>query len=373
MVRVAIIGAGIVGSAIAYELSRVRGLEVIVLEKNPAHEWGATGAALGVLLGGLSQKRSGKHLQLRQASLKRWDSLVSELEAITGQPLPYNRHGILELCFDPQAWTKWQGIQPDRQAQGFPLVLWSVAEVQARYPEVAIEGLVRGVFSAQDRQIAPIPVTQELRQAAQQQGAQFYFQAQLDPLVATSGRVMQLSWQNQVDQQSQEIDVLVIAAGLGSTSLTAALSEKIQLQPVLGQAIHYRCITPITQNWPVIQGQDIHLVPVLSSFQASPEFWVGATVEFPADTLAPEQLDPTRLLHLQAQALEMFPFLAQAEVITTWSGMRPRPVNRPAPIIEPLANYENVYLATGHYRNGILLAPITAQLIATEITQILQP
>ncbi|WP_322879403.1 NAD(P)/FAD-dependent oxidoreductase [Pseudocalidococcus azoricus] len=371
--RVGIIGAGIVGSTMAYELSRIPGLEIIILEKNPPNHWEATGAALGVLLGGLSQKRGGKHLQLRQASLKRWDTLISELEAITGQPLPYNRHGILELCFDCQAWTKWQGIQGDRQTQGFPLALWSVAEVQAHYPEVATGGLVGGIFSAQDRQIAPIPVTQALRQAAQHQGAKFHFQAQLEPMVTSSGQVRQLSWQHQADQQSQEIDVLVIAAGLGSSSLTAELAATIPLQPVLGQAIHYRCPTPLTQNWPVIQGHDIHLVPILHSSPASPEFWVGATVEFPVDSFAPEQPDPVKLSQLQAQALDLFPFLAQAEVVTTWSGIRPRPVNRPAPIIEPLANYENVYLATGHYRNGILLAPITAQLIATEITQILQP
>jgi glycine/D-amino acid oxidase-like deaminating enzyme len=53
--------------------------------------------------------------------------------------------------------------------------------------------------------------------------------------------------------------------------------------------------------------------------------------------------------------------IAQAEVLRTWSGLRPRPVGQPAPVIKPLGNISNVILATGHYRNGVLLAPATAQ------------
>ncbi|MEL7144673.1 MAG: FAD-dependent oxidoreductase, partial [Cyanobacteria bacterium J06573_11] len=52
---------------------------------------------------------------------------------------------------------------------------------------------------------------------------------------------------------------------------------------------------------------------------------------------------------------------ANAKVLSTWSGLRPRPVGQPAPVIKPLGNLENVTLATGHYRNGVLLAPATAQ------------
>lgn len=67
------------------------------------------------------------------------------------------------------------------------------------------------------------------------------------------------------------------------------------------------------------------------------------------------------------QAIAFCPALAQATVIKTWSGLRPRPEGRPAPVIEPLPGYNNVLLATGHYRNGVLLAPATAQIIAQMI------
>lgn len=369
MLRIGILGAGIVGSAIAYELSRIPGLEVIVLEKNPADHWEATGAALGVLLGGLSQKRSGKHLHLRQASLKRWDTLIPELETITGQTLPYNRNGIIELCFDSQAWGKWQRIQLDRVNQGFPLALWSVAELAARYPEVNTPGLVGAIHSTQDRQIQPILATQALRQAAIIHGATFYYQANVHPLHATSGPILELSWHCLNQEFTQPIDALIMTAGLGTIALTESLTTPIPLQAVLGQAIHYRHPQPIHDQWPVIQGADIHLVPISTGDYPGQDFWIGATVEFSENPEIFPTTDPNQLSQLHTQAKTIFPFLNQAAVIHTWSGLRPRPIGRPAPIIEPLASFENVYLATGHYRNGILLAPITARLIAQQITQ----
>ncbi len=63
------------------------------------------------------------------------------------------------------------------------------------------------------------------------------------------------------------------------------------------------------------------------------------------------------------QAIALCPALAEASIVRTWSGLRPRPEGRPAPIIDRLPGFSNVLLATGHYRNGVLLAPATAQMI----------
>jgi glycine/D-amino acid oxidase-like deaminating enzyme len=73
--------------------------------------------------------------------------------------------------------------------------------------------------------------------------------------------------------------------------------------------------------------------------------------------------DPTALEAVWQGAIELCPGLAGAEILQTWSGLRPRPVDRSAPIIEKWADYDNVIVATGHYRNGVLLAPATAQVV----------
>lgn len=84
MSRVIIIGCGVIGATIAYELSQIPELKITVLDKE-APAKASTGAALGVLMGIVSQKLKGRNWQLRENSIKRYETLIPELEAMTGQ------------------------------------------------------------------------------------------------------------------------------------------------------------------------------------------------------------------------------------------------------------------------------------------------
>ena len=98
MTEIAIAGCGVVGAAIAYELSRLPNLKITLFDENfPAS--GATKAALGVLMGVISQKTQGRAWKLRQTSLERYETLIPELESLTGYSIPYNRQGIVLLHF----------------------------------------------------------------------------------------------------------------------------------------------------------------------------------------------------------------------------------------------------------------------------------
>jgi glycine oxidase len=161
-----------------------------------------------------------------------------------------------------------------------------------------------------------------------------------------------------------DVDWIVVAAGLGSTPLTSALEQTVDIRPVLGQALHLRVERPLGHPdfQPVITGHDVHIVPL-----GERDYWVGATVEFPnqaGDAIA----EPVLLETLRQDAIAFCPALTDATILRTWSGKRPRPEGRPAPIIGQLPGYNNVLLATGHYRNGVLLAPATAQVIRDAIS-----
>jgi glycine oxidase len=123
MSKIVIIGCGIVGAAIAYELSLIPGLEITVIEKynTPATE--ATGAALGVLMGAISQKRKGRDWRFRSTSLQRYQSLIPELEAKTGLKISVNRQGILKLLFTGENLEKWHKLREFRAAEGWELVI----------------------------------------------------------------------------------------------------------------------------------------------------------------------------------------------------------------------------------------------------------
>ncbi|MEG5000363.1 NAD(P)/FAD-dependent oxidoreductase [Microcoleus sp. B4-D4] len=350
MVRVAIIGCGIIGASIAFELSKFPELKVTVFDKQPP-ALGSTGAALGVLMGVISHKTKGRNWQLRESSLQRYETLIPELEAVTGRKIPFNKQGILMLCAEGEDLSKWEKLAAIRESQGWKLELWNVQQVRDRNPHLSVNNnIIAGIYSPQDRQVDPTALTLALVDAAERNGVIFKFGVEVEgAAIAASG----------------EFDRLIISAGLGSATVTASLNQLIDIRPVLGQALHLRLKNPLGNPdfRPVITCDDVHIVPL-----ANQEFWVGATVEFPENG-GEIEANADMLEEVMARAIALCPALAEAEILRKWSGLRPRPEKRPAPIIETLPGNSHVLIASGHYRNGVLLAPATARSIREAILQ----
>ncbi|WP_199247141.1 FAD-binding oxidoreductase [[Phormidium] sp. ETS-05] len=397
MTKIAIIGCGVVGGAIAYELSQLQGAEITVLDQNgPAS--GATSASLGVIMGVSSQKVKGRAWQLRSSSLQRYDSLIAELEvsigsAASAKPIRYNRHGIMMLCFCEEEMAKKRSLADLRRQQGFNLEILSPQEIRSRCPQLGdLPNLVGGVYSPDDRQVDPVALTEALVTAAKIRGVDFQFGVKVTDFVYEGPpgqqQVTQIHFVTQrtgvaltpnpspkmgegeavfpspslgegpgVRAQGQiDVDLVVVAAGLGSTPLTAQLGRSVDIGPVLGQALHLRLNQTLGNPdfQPVITGDDVHIVPL-----GGGDYWVGATVEWVSD--AGELVPQVEAIEtVRQQTIAFCPQLADAVLVKQWFGLRPRPQERSAPIISPLSGYTNVILATGHYRNGILLAPATA-------------
>ncbi|MGI0487743.1 NAD(P)/FAD-dependent oxidoreductase [Pantanalinema rosaneae CENA516] len=359
MTKVVIIGCGVIGAAIAYELSQVPGLTVTVCDREtPAQA--ATGAALGVLMGAISQKAKGRKLQMRLSSIQRYNTWIPQLEQATGHKIPFNQQGILRLCFEGEDLASWRSLQEIRQQQGWRLQILDRAQLQADYPQLNLEGVIAGIYSPDDRQLDPTVLTKALVAAATQNGVTFHFHTTVTGIdrQPTSDSSLQRCDQVQTSKGAIAADWCVIAAGLGSTPFTEQLHQPVEIRPVLGQAMQVRLDQPMGHPdlQPAINGNDTHIVPL-----GNGAYWLGATVEFPTHSnSAALQPDPTRLETVRQTAIALCPAFSTATVQRTWFGLRPRPEGRPAPVIELLPGYHNILLATGHYRNGILLAPATA-------------
>jgi glycine/D-amino acid oxidase-like deaminating enzyme len=370
MKEVTVIGCGIVGAAIAYELSLVTQLKITVLDRYPPAQ-GATGAALGVLMGAISKKVKGRAWQLREASMQRYETLIPELEMLTGRQIPFNRQGILMLCFAGEDLASWKDLAATRCSQGWPLEIWDTAQVQSQCPQLHNESMIAGIYSPQDRQIDPSAITEALVAAAQQNGVTFNFGVAVEGVSSSppDADSLRICHQIYTNVGLLNVDWLVVASGLGTTLLTADLEQPIDIKPVLGQGLHLRVEAPLgnPEFQPVITGDDVHLVPV-----GRGEYWVGATVEFPNE-VGEVVADSESLEQVRQKAIAFCPALANATLIRTWSGQRPRPQNQSAPIIGQLPGYRNVLLATGHYRNGVLLAPATAQRIRDQLLDSCDP
>lgn len=365
MTKVVIIGCGVVGATIAYELSQIPELNITVIDKqSPAQ--GATSASLGVVMGVITRKIKGKAWKLRESSIRRYETLIPELETITQRKVPYNRQGILALCLPEDDLESWQELLEIRRSQGWQLEIWDIEKVKANCPHLNVEKIKGAVYSPQDRQVNPTALTLALVEAAQRNGVNFHFNVNVLEIESTEslGENLLAAGRIKIINGDIDFDWLVISAGLGSTPLIASLQNQIDIKPVLGQALHLRLPHQLgnADFQPVISGDDIHIVPL-----GEGDYWVGATVEFPVDGNSEIVIDASQLEVVKEEAIAFCPPLAQATIIRTWSGLRPRPEGRPAPIIGNLPGYRNILLATGHYRNGILLAPATAQAIREAI------
>lgn len=362
MTNIVIIGCGVIGAAIAYELSQVPGLRITVCDRDtPARA--ATGAALGVLMGAISQKAKGRNLQMRLSSIQQYNTWIPQLEQATGCKIPFNQQGILRLCFEGEDLNFWRSLLEIRQKQGWTLQLLDRVQLQTDYPQLNLERVTAGIYSPDDRQLDPTALTQALVKAASQNGVTFQFNTMVTGIEPQLGQTTsdishQSGYQVQTSNGALSADWCVIAAGLGSTPLTKMLHQAVDIRPVLGQAMQVQLdqVLGHPHLQPAINGDDVHIVPL-----GNGKYWLGATVEFPATAdLATLQPDPERLETVRQKAIALCPALSSATVQRTWFGLRPRPEGRPAPIIEALPGYHNLLLATGHYRNGILLAPATA-------------
>ncbi|NMG07251.1 FAD-dependent oxidoreductase [Brasilonema sp. UFV-L1] len=374
---VVIIGCGVVGATIAYELSKVKGLKITVVDQQlPAQA--STGAALGVLMGVISQKTKGKAWQMRQTSIQRYETLITELEPLTDRTIHFNRQGILMLLSEgfmsdsekeDAGISEWKKLQEIRQSQGFSLEIWDTAKLKQVCPHVNNDQIVGAVYSPCDRQVDPTALTLALIDAAKHNGVDFKFGVQVSGTqpqsVSPSEKEDSEKYCSQLETTEGKItaDWFVVAAGLGSSLLSTQLKQMIDIRPVLGQALCVRLGDSLGNPdfQPVITGDDVHIVPV-----GGGDYWIGATVEFP--TNKDELIADRELLELvRKQAIAFCPDLATATTIRTWSGLRPRPERRPAPVIGKLPGYRNILFASGHYRNGVLLAPATAYAICEMI------
>src|ERR687886_1553102 len=375
MVRVAIIGCGIVGASIAFELSQFPELKVTVFDKQPPAQ-GSTGAALGVLMGVISHKTKGRNWQLRETSLQRYETLIPELEAVTGRKIPFNKQGILMLCSEGEDLSKWEKVIATRRCQGWQLELWDVERVRDRCPHLYLnDKIIAAIYSPQDRQVDPTALTLALVDAAELQGVIFEFGVEVEGITQLNSQVSQIQLPSSIAVNKscgtarmpviENFDRLIVCAGLGSAAVTASLNELVDIRPVLGQALHLLTPNPVGNPdfSPVVTCDDVHIVPL-----GNQEFWVGATVEF-SENGGEIQADAGMLEPVMGGARSLCPPFAKAEIIRKWSGLRPRPEGRPAPIIGTLPGNDRVFIASGHYRNGVLLAPATARSIREMVLQ----
>jgi glycine oxidase ThiO len=331
--EIIVIGGGIIGLSIALEL-HWRGLSVQVLTKSNIEA--AAQAAAGMLAPQAEEIPPSPLLDLCLWSRSLYKGWTTKLSEITGLDPGYWECGILAPRYQQLNSIDWQ----------------SIAQLQKRLPRNLLGSEVTGGhWFAQDGQVNNRSLYQTLQAAAQIAGIEVVSNIEVRAFERKSDQIEHLI----TNQGVFSADRYILATGAWSGQLLS-----IPVIPRKGQLLALQ--VPDIQELPletVLFGEEVYIVP-----RRDGRIVIGATSEdvgfLPGNT-------SLGVAGLMAKAVRLCPQLAQYPVQEQWWGFRPAtPDDQP---ILGASQYSNLTLATGHYRNGILLAPATAQLIANELTQ----
>src|SRR5262249_23641286 len=253
----------------------------------------------------------------------------------------------LDLAFSSRDAELLDRLVARRQEQGFAVELLDADSVRARHPEVN-PAVRRGAWFADDRAVNNVRLAEALHASARAHGVEVRTGAAVTRLVAQHQRVAAL----EAGGESFVPGHLIVAAGAWAAEIGGLLGVKIPVRADRGEMAAVRPAAPLalTLSW-----HDGYLVP-----RRNGEVLIGSTS---ARGVTEKLVTARAAATLLGRAVRMVPALADAALVRTCAGLGPlSPLRRP--IIGPPRGFANLTLAIGHPRSGILLAPITAKLVA---------
>ena len=347
MTDVVVAGGGLIGLSVAWR-SAQRGLSVTVVDDAPGT--GASYAAAG-MLAPVTEAAYGEEALLRLCldSLQRYPGFVAELASAGGVEVPVRAAGTLLVGFDEDDVRALRALNAFQQELGLETETLTGRECRRREPSLTprVRG---GLHVPGDHAIDPRELHRALLAAAAAAGVRV-LRAGIESVRVEAGRATGLRL---ADGAELSGDAVVLALGAGSASLPGAPS--LPIRPVKGQILRLRGAAGLLTGTvrALVRGRQVYLVPY-----AGDRLVVGATVEergFDAAVTAGGVHD---LLH---DAIDVIPGLTELELVETLARWRPGSADN-APLLGP-SELPGLVLATGHYRNGVLLTPVTGDAIA---------
>jgi glycine oxidase len=346
---VAIAGGGVIGGAIALELARA-GLRVAVFDRQqPGQE--ASWASAGILSPAPENPGMVVMVPLGKASLGLYPEFVAQVEEISGKNTGFRLKGTLEALFSHD--TKAELSTIIALHHGLGLKAEPLRAEDARELEPALsEEVEAAVLRPEEGSIDNRALTAAILKAAQRSGAEVFSGNGAKAIWREGNRCAGLVLQN----ERVEAKWTVIAAGCFS-AMIEGIAPYAPVRPAKGQMAALRADDLKMER--VLWSEKIYLVP-----RNDGRILAGATIEYAGFD---KRTTAGGIEKILSAAIDLAPDLANARIEETWAGLRPDSPDH-LPILGP-TDIDGLLMATGHFRSGILLAPITARLVREWIVE----
>lgn len=348
---VLIIGGGVIGLSLARELHRLKAGRIAIVERGELGRE-ASYAAGGMLAPNAENEAVDDFYRVCDRSRSMFPTLAEELLAETGVDIELDRSGTLYTAFT-EADSEHLGLRFERQvAAGIPVE--KLDAPQALEAEPGLSPKVReSLYLRNDWQVENRRLLAALAEYAKRNGIEIVENSSVGSLI-TEGP----------DARGALVNGGVLSAGVtvlatGAWTSVIKIGDAVmplKVRPIRGQMVSFMPANRMFKR--VIYSPRGYLVP-----RADGRILAGATVE---DVGFDKRTTDLAIEQLRATAIEIGPGLAAENISEKWSGLRPF-AGQGHPIIGAIPGHDNLFVATAHYRNGILLAPVTAKLLAERI------
>jgi len=350
---VAIVGGGLIGCSIASELSK-ENLRIIVLDRQqPGQE--ASWAAAGMLSPAPHSPQDIPLVPLAKESLRLYPKFVREIEEHSGTSVGYAGKGAFHIFFGSSGEAERDGMVSEHKRLGLDCEPVPVGD--ARRSENALTSeMSAAALLPYEGIVEPRRLMEAIVAANRNRGVEIRSDFNATSLVVDRGRCTGIRGNGEVILAKQ----LVMAAGCFSGSIISETKDfpgRLPVRPVRGQMVSLRVQNVNLHH--VLRSHRGYLVP-----RPDGRIVAGSTIE---EASFEKRVTAEGIRHILESAMELCSGLGRAEILDTWCGLRPGTPDN-LPILGP-AECEGLIVATGHYRNGILLAPVTARLVREWIMQ----
>ncbi len=341
--KAVVIGGGLIGLAVGEELVR-RGVEVDLIERGEFLGQESSSAAAGILTPQGEAEKPGAFFELAKTSYGLFPELMARLKALTPLDTGYAVPGLLAVAFSEEEAAIWNQKAEWQKAQG--IACESLTEQKVRALEPRLGKSISGILWPQAAVVDPAALVQGCAKLFEAQGGRIHCSTVVTGVLAQARQVYGVS----TSHGRFEGDAIINCAGAWA-GFERHFPISVPCKPARGQLLQYETDSPWISR--IIYSSNGYLVP-----RSAHRLIAGSTVEYVGFD---KQVTESSTQSIHERAVRLVPDIAHLSMEAAWAGLRPDTPDH-LPILGE-TDWQGLWMATGHFRSGILLAPVTARLI----------